>query len=218
MRLSPIHTTPFHRRFGRLAIVGQSTRRGDPSAHIRLALAERDEGGAILILALIFVIIVTLSIFGLITFGGTGILNAANLKGQRSLEFAADGAATAAIQAVRYSNYTFSQTGIADCLPDGAILNPATDTQSLTINNVTMWVDCAATQLPSSQPSVSRAIIFYACQVATGCSGSNATVVATVYFDDTSPSGLNECSPPTETATCGSGMTIDSWVVETANN
>src|SRR5579872_4413222 len=69
-----------------------------------------NEGGAVLLLALIFVIVVTLSIFGLITFGGTGILNAANLQGQRSLEFAADGATTAAIQAVRYSNYQFNTT------------------------------------------------------------------------------------------------------------
>lgn len=192
--------------------------------YVRLAFNRnsRDESGAVLILALIFVIIVTLSIFGLITFGGTGILNSTNLKGQRSLEFAADGATSAAIQAVRYSNYTFSQTGIEDCLPDGAILNPTSiNTQSMTINGIAMWVDCTATPPPFSQPNVSRAVTFYACEQTlnpVSCLGSNSILVATVYFNDTSSSGVDDCSPPTETDTCGSGMTITSWVVETANN
>ena len=178
----------------------------------------QDDSGAVLILALIFVIIVTISIFGLITFGGTGILNATNLEGQRSLEFAADGAATAAVQAVRYSNLGFNTTSVEDCLPDGAVLNPASPTpQTMTVNGITMTVDCTATQLPASQPNVTRAIAFYACQQAP-CLANNSVVEAIVYFDDSSASGLDECSSPTETATCGAGMTIDSWVVETANN
>jgi hypothetical protein len=185
-----------------------------------------DEDGAILILALVFVLVVTTAIFGLITFGGAGIMNATNLKGQRSLEYAADGAATAAIQAVRYSYLPFGYPPV-DCLPDGAILtiNPP-DNVTMTINGDQMVVDCAASILPPNYPPQpqGRVIAFYACQQAdlTGsplaCYSGNAIVAVTVAFQDTSSAGVYECSTPTNTATCGTGESIISWDVQTAND
>jgi hypothetical protein len=176
-----------------------------------------DEDGAVLILALVFVIIVTLSIFGLITFGGTGILNATNLKGERSLEFAADGATTAAVQAVRYSYNSFNVTTEQDCLPDGPELS-LPDSATMTINQIAMTVDC--TQVPSTvtlPAGVTRAVIFDACQNAP-CSANNSALVATVYFYDTSASGVDDCSSPTNSSTCGTGILIESWVVESSND
>jgi hypothetical protein len=198
---------------------------------IRCALYQRgrirrDESGAVLLLALIFIIVVTLSIFGLITFGGTGILNATNLQGQRSLEFAADGATTAAIQAVRYSNYAFTTTGVEDCLPDGTVLAPTaptgSGTKTMVVNQIPISVDCTAAT--SSPPSGTREINFYACQqtsssyATTQCLANNSILVAKVSFDDVSSSGLDACSYPPNSATCGSGMTIEGWVDQTANN
>lgn len=184
------------------------------------AAGKRDEheDGAVLILTLVFIIIVSLSMLGLITFGGTGILNATNLKGQRSLEFAADGATTAAVQAVRYSYNGFITSSEQDCLPDGAVFSlTSPDTQTLTINGITMTVDCTAAPMPTSSPNVTRAVLFDACQTAP-CSANNSIVIATVYFTDISTSGVNSCSSPTNSSTCGVGMTINSWIVETANN
>jgi hypothetical protein len=184
-----------------------------------------DDVGAVLILALIFVIVVSLSVLGLITFGGTGLLNATNLQGQRSLEFAADGATSAAVQAVRYSYNQFSPSSIEDCLPDGAVLTPSsTGSQTMFINGLYMTVDCAQAP-PPLPPNVTRSINFYACvqqgavaQVPPNCLANNAVVVATVNFDDVSTSGLYACASATVSSTCGTGMTIGNWIVETANN
>jgi len=187
-----------------------------------------DEGGAILILALVFVLIVTLSIFALITFGGVGILNATNLQGQRSLEYAADGATSASIQAVRYSYYPFTNPQPVDCLPDGTVLtlpfNHSTNTYESTTSDITIdgeniTVDCIAGQPDPSGAQFSRVVTFYAClQAAAPCTANNAVVAATVKFEDVSQAGVDQCLSATDTSTCGTGEVISSWVVQTANN
>ena len=186
---------------------------------------EGNESGAILILALVFVIIVTFSIFGLITFGGVGIKNTVGLKSQRALEYAADGATTAAIQTVRYSYLSFNAYPPIDCLPDGAVLS-APDSVTMTINSEQMVVDCSSTSLPSnlSPRPQDRVIAFYACttsQLTTGpepyCFAGNSIVTATVDFQDVSNGGVYDCSN-INTATCGTGESIVSWVVQTADN
>lgn len=189
-----------------------------------------DEDGAVLILALVFVLVVTLSIFGLITFGGTGILNATNLEGQRALEYAADGATSASIQAVRYSYFSFSKNTPqpVDCLPDGAVLtlplNPSTNTNESTtadmaINGDDITVDCIGGLSDSTVPQFTRVVIFYAClQTVAPCTTNNSVVAATVDFEDYSPTHVDQCVSATDTATCGTGEVISSWVVETADN
>jgi hypothetical protein len=192
----------------------------------------RNEDGAILILALIFMLIVTFAIFGLVTFGGVGILNSTNLKGQRSLEYAADGAITAAIQAVRYSPDGFSNPQPVSCLPDGAVLqltsdgNEASSTASMMIppngpNGVSMAVDCIA-GLSSTTPQFTRVVTFYACPQTNGpvlCVAGNSVVAATVDFEDVTSSGVDQCSASTDTLlTCGVGEEIATWVVQTSDN
>jgi hypothetical protein len=187
--------------------------------------ARNDENGAILILALVFLIIVTLAIFGLITFGGVGILNSTNLKGQNALEYAADGATSAAVQAVRYSDDSFNNPQPLDCLPDGAVLtlsgNQST-TPSMTINGDSIAVDCIAGQFPASTPSqISRIVNFYACsQTPTPvvCTANNSVVAASVEFEDESSTTLVDQCNSTTTLTCGTGEVIISWVVETADS
>jgi hypothetical protein len=188
----------------------------------------KEEDGAVLILALVFVLVVTLSIFGLITFGGTGILNATNLQGQRALEYAADGATSASIQAVRYSYFSFSNPQPVDCLPDGAVLtlplNASTNTYESTtadiaINGDDITVDCIAGLPDSTVPQFTRVVTFYAClQTVAPCTANNSVVAATVDFEDYSPAHVDQCVNATTTATCGTGEVISTWVVETANN
>jgi hypothetical protein len=183
----------------------------------------RGDGGAVLILVLIFVIVMSISVLGLLTFGGTGITNATNLQGQRSLEYGADGATTSAIQAVRYSYDAFNNPQPTGCLPDGATLALPDTTPSITINNVAFMVECIA-GLPSTIPQYTRVITFYACVLQSSCSASNAIIAATVDFEDVSQTDLDECAAPVtsgapfNTTTCGTGETISSWVVETADN
>ena len=167
----------------------------------------------------------TTSIFGLITFGGVGIKSSVTLKGERSLEYAAEGATTAAIQAVRYSNLQFNQYPPQDCLPDGAVLT-VPDTVTIPINQDQMVVDCAATVLPQGSPArpQDRVIAFYACtqtQLAgpppNYCYAGNAILSATVDFQDVTSAGVYRCSS-TDTTTCGTGENIVSWVIQTSDN
>jgi Tfp pilus assembly protein PilX len=185
----------------------------------------RDEGGAVLILALVFVIIVTFSVFGLITFGGVGIKNTTGLSGQRSLEYAADGATTAAIAAVRYSPYSFNFAQLnssqpTNCLPDGATFSSAINSPDaaapMSINGVSMAVDCIAG--PSAPWPVTRVVTFYSC-LQGPCTASNAVVAATVDFEDVSSTGSSQCSISLNVfSTCGTGEVITNWLVRNADD
>jgi hypothetical protein len=170
---------------------------------------KRNEDGAILLLALVFILLISFSILGLLTFGGTGIKDAADLQGQRSLEYAADGATTAAIQAVRYSYQAYSGSP-ADCLPGGTTMMIPEDG-----TNYTMTVDCVGTVEDSPAPEqYSRAVTFYAC-TQSACSDSDAIVAATGEFQDLSPTtGIDACDDAHDVGTCGTGMVIDSWIVK----
>jgi hypothetical protein len=197
----------------------------DRRSHQSISVA-RDEGGAILILALVFILLISFSVLGLLTFGGTGIKDSASLQGQRSLEYAADGATTAAIQAVRYSYYAFNGTPgpqnnftnpAGDCLPDGAVMT-VPDTQTLTINGVTMTVDCTGSlyTIPVPQQNT-RIVTFYACQQSS-CTSDNAVLAATVAFQDLSTAGIYDCYDAPDSASCGTAMIIQSWTIETSND
>ena len=192
-----------------------------------------DEDGAILILALVFILLISLSVLGLLTFGGTGIKNAASLQGQRDIEYAADGATTAAIEGVRYSfeNYESNTyqwpTGpaapsptppigtppTAPCLPSGA--------SQVTIDGDAMVVSCLGTP---TQQTDTRVITFYACLLPSGnaantypCSSNDDVVAATVDFQDVSSSGIYDCSDAQDMTTCGTGMVVTSWIVDNDN-
>jgi hypothetical protein len=179
----------------------------DQSVH-----SDANQEGAILILALVFILLISFSVLGLLTFGGTGITDATSLQGQRALQYAADGAVTASIQSVRYSsNYynVVNQNPTTDCLPNGAT--------SMTLDGDQITVGCTGTlALPVPQQNT-RVITFYACLgsatgTASPCLYSNAIVAATVDFQDVTSSGFYDCSDPADSLTCGTGMTISSWV------
>jgi hypothetical protein len=62
-----------------------------------------------------------------------------------------------------------------------------------------------------------RTVNFYTCSTSVAsCSAGTAIVVAKVQFNDVSTAGSYSCSATTS-ATCGSGMTIAQWTVQTAN-
>jgi hypothetical protein len=172
---------------------------------------KQDDDGAILILALVFILLIALSVLGLLTFGGTGIKDAASLQGQRSVEYAADGATTAAIQTVRYSYeaYDGNTNPAGDCLPTGSTIMIPEDGV-----NYTLTVDCSGTLEAAPTPQqYTREVSFYAC-MQSSCSESNAIVAATVDFQDlSSVTGVDGCDS-SDTSTCGTGMVISDWIVK----
>jgi hypothetical protein len=185
-----------------------------------------DEDGAILLLALVFALVIALVLVALINLAGNDLHNTSNLKTQRNLEYAADGATTAAIQSVRNSylayNGTLGAIG-ALCTPLGGA-PPGTPEVMTQVNGDSMIVDCTnqAYNPPGPSPSAqTRVVNFYACASsntgANACTTANALIQAQVTFDDYAPSGGYDCTGLGHTTTCGSAESIDSWVVETAN-
>jgi hypothetical protein len=187
----------------------------------------RDEDGAVLLLALVFIVVIAVVLSSLLTLTGNDLLNSSNLRTQRSVEYAADGAADAAVQAVRYSETAYMGTPQA-CLPNTP---PAGSPPSITIGEapnpeVLITVDCGngarnrrSCLSRTVLPCVTRSVIVYACQGTGTCTSTSPhlQLQATVAFDDYSATNVLLCSR-TSTATCGTGMAIESWVVRGSNS
>jgi hypothetical protein len=122
-------------------------------------LAARDDAGAALILALVFLIVAALALVALVTFAGGSLLNAANLKSQRAVEYSADSTADVAIQAVRYSanyygelqssGYTAPDTPPVNCLgaPWMSLSPTGNPTTSPSARVEKIAVDCQGTKI-----------------------------------------------------------------------
>jgi Tfp pilus assembly protein PilX len=149
-----------------------------------------DESGSVLVLALVFMLVVGLVVGALAASLSNDIHNLVYFKGARSSLSAAEGATQAQMSAMR-SVYATTCPGTP-----------------YTLDGATIAVTCTTTVNPAS--SASRVITFTALGP-----GSKVLIVAQVTFDDFSISfNKNDClaSTPSPT-TCGSGMTINSWVV-----
>jgi hypothetical protein len=169
----------------------------------------RNEAGFTMVLVLILLVAVALVVAAIASATSDDLRNSSNLASQRSLEYAADGATSIAVQNVRYSGIPYSPSTPMDCLP-GTSTNP-----SVLIDNVSIWVFCSQQSfVPIS--GVTRMIYFYAC-ASSSCSASNSILTALVTFDDYSVSNTYNCNPGGLVSTCGSAMTINSWIVETGN-
>ncbi len=177
-----------------------------------------DESGAILILALVFITAIATLLLAVINLSGNDLLNTVNLQSQRSIEYAADGATDAAAQWVRYT--ATDPTSATLCLPNGA--NSMTiDEEHNTPITVQVWCVAATTPPASAPSSDDRFINFTACQGngTTECTGRAILVQAQLWFDDTASGSLTtQCSAATGLTGCGTGETIASWVVATANS
>ncbi len=175
------------------------------------------ERGAVLVLALVFVIIMAVSLLAVVNLGGDALRNTANLKGERSLEYAADAATDASVEAVRYSYYAFD--GVTNpqntgCVPDGAVLTMPDSASMPPINGIKMNVTCTGAPVATPPLQNTRTVTFYACQQGQGlCTPSNSALVAQVVFQDYSAVGIYSCSPSTGSATCGTGEVIQSWLM-----
>lgn len=174
-----------------------------------------NESGASLLLAVIFVMVISVSLAALLTLGGNDLLNTTNLRVERSLEYAAGSATDAAIQSVRYSYYAYSG-GSGDVPPGLCLPNSAT---SIAINGDAMTVYCSGIENPNSASS--RVVTFFACEgtPASGCTSNNAVLQADVIFDDWSLStpSVHACAAGNK-ATCGTSDKTLSWTIENANS
>lgn len=108
----------------------------------RLRRARRDESGAALVIALVFVVVGALTLVALVTFAGSALFGTAQLRAVRALQYAGNGATDIAIQAVRYSPTAFNKPTLSPVTPPQNCLG----TTSVLINNYNVAVDCSGMQ------------------------------------------------------------------------
>lgn len=183
-----------------------------PAGHARGTGAARgkrqdDEHGAVLILALVFLVAAGSIITALLGWGGNDIKDVAEFQNNRTLNYAAGSAMQVQMQAVRYDSSKCANNPYSS-IP---IPNPNPS------NNVTIDIWCTITMFNPAKANT-RVVTLTACsdtaRLANACSQANPYLTVVVTFDDYSStnqfSQSTPCTPETSSS-CGTTMTINSW-------
>jgi hypothetical protein len=161
----------------------------------------------VLLLALAFMVAAALLVTGLTVWAGNDINNIGNFKTGRSALYAAGGAVQTATWNVRYN---YQATGNEFC-PSS---DPGTGTDPFTTLNPQIDVWCSVT---TNEGSSSSRVVTFSAYPASRCSATTCSgqpyVQSEVTFNDFSSTNVNDCSSSI-TTTCGSGETVDTWVVQ----
>jgi hypothetical protein len=171
-----------------------------------------DESGAVLLLALAFMVAASLLITGLTAWASNDIKNVGNFKTSRTAVYAAGGAIQTATWNLRYS---YQATGSVFCPSSGS--QPSTAPFTLDKVQIDVWCNITTNEGSSN----SRVVTFSAypasrCQAT--CTGK-PYVQSQVTFNDFSSTNLHYCPPSgSQASTCGSAETVDSWVVQPSSS
>jgi hypothetical protein len=173
------------------------------------AVGGRDETGAVLLLALMFLVAVGLIVGGIAAWTANDLDNSLVFAQARSADFSLNSATQLAVQSIRYtpligSNETLNASPPSYCWGSGP-------TSGLTTQGDAIDVWCSTVWNPTS--SSTRVVTISACltsitPTAAGCA-STPGLQTVVTFDDYA-SSLSPPNPGQCTNTCGSGMTINS--------
>ena len=169
----------------------------------------RDEDGASLIIALVFVLLISLILLAIVTLSGTNIVNTTNLQNERTLEYSAEGGVQAALQAIRYA--TPGQTSTF-CGGSPALAPPAP-------------IDGAVVYCQLGDLTYARVLNFEACPPAVSAASCANNVnkadvlTATVLISDVASGCTSGGSPGcyNPPSTSGTSVTVESWIVDRAN-
>jgi hypothetical protein len=155
----------------------------------------RNESGATLVLALVFITVTSLIVFALMSWSGNNIKSVAAFQDQRTVTYAVNSAMETAVQNVRYSPTACPSTGLV--VPS---------------NNLTVDVYCSPSPETEGGTAASRRITFEACtsDVSPTACASNPYLQVVATFDDYSSSSTIGSSILCS-ATCGTTMRINSW-------
>lgn len=186
---------------------------GDPVEERVHRSCKRDEVGASLILALIFLVVISLVVTATLGWAQNNLNNVANFKSAQSLQSAVNSATGVAVQNVRY-NFTGSsllKTPPVACSTVPVTINPGLSTEFtyyLTVWCSTYWTKTTAIT------EATRTVNFYTCL--TGVSAITCATSPLLWvkatMDDYYKAEAATITPCT--IYCGSGITINNWVVD----
>jgi hypothetical protein len=178
----------------------------------------RDESGAVIVLALIFLIVVGSVVGSLADWATNDLNNTAHFTSARTQQYALSSAAETAIQNIRYapllSTDQVPRPSPSYCWGNGP-------TSELTLDNTAVAVWCSTVWTPTS--AATRVVSFSACPVTSSESGDSASTLASlcaanpalsavVTFGDYQP-GYSAPNNGQCYVYCGTSMTVNSWVL-----
>ncbi len=189
---------------------------GVTADHRRL---QRDEKGASLILVLVFTLVASLTVGGLLTALRADLSNSTNFASSRSLQYDASTAVNLAIQSIRYTpllspGQTLNASPPEPCWaagPGGTYVS--TDaSKNVTPDGIDIAVWCSTAWFPTSANT--RVVTISACQsvISNAACAQNPLLQSVVTFDDY-PAGVGEPSYGQCAVYCGSGQTVNSWLL-----
>jgi hypothetical protein len=169
------------------------------------------ESGAILILALAYILSVSFIVIALSTWATNDLNNTTQFASARSMNYAASNAVQLAIQSIRYNILVAPGQTMGASAPSYCWGTSSTAPSHLLTNGVDINVWCSTVEnLTSAQ---TRTVTVSACRTsvtdATVCA-ANPLLQAVVVFNDYPPGG----SPPLTTSCsqyCGTGATLETW-------
>jgi hypothetical protein len=177
----------------------------------------RDEAGAVLILALAFLLVVGMITGGLAGWITNDLNNSTHFASARSLQSSASNATELAIQTIRYDPLlakTQDASPPAPCWGTGSSSDVSVPEGDTTSDDMSVW--CSTKWTPSSAST--RVVTISTClssESGAMCS-ANPYLQAIVVFDDYPP-GLSAPNPNACVVYCGTGMTVSSWRWSPAN-
>jgi hypothetical protein len=197
--------------------LGASNQTEDHGGQPVPATPARDDAGAVLILALIFLVVVGGVVGSLSTWARNDLNNTAEFTSARTLQYAVSSATQTAIANIRYTpllSTTQNASPPAPCWGSGS----TSGLTGIDGYNVDVW--CSTVWTASSVNT--RVVTFYGCpvtaaqaglspsQIAANCA-TNPYLQAVVTYGDYPPgdskSNTAECQ-----VYCGQSMTVNSWI------
>ena len=169
--------------------------------------ANRDETGASLLLALIFLTVISVTVASLLGLIGGGLTDSIAFKQARTSESAANSTAELALQNVRY-NFAANTVNSPNPEPCTTLMPGLLGLAPMEAYCRTLW----------NETSGSRDVTVSVCQggVDPLTCENRPPLQAVVYFNDNSVSSKNNCTAGSggSGTTCGSGLSVVSWVID----
>jgi hypothetical protein len=176
----------------------------------------RDDGGAILVLALLFLLVVGGLIGSLSTWATNDLNNTKSFATSRTLQYAVSSAMETGIQSIRYTPLLSSQLPSTLTPPTTTSTSPSfcwgsSSPSQVTVNNLAVAVWCTTIYTPTSADT--RVVTLSACPATTSAGQCVASPIlqAVVTFGDYPP-GYSAPTTVQCQVYCGASMTINSWV------
>lgn len=175
----------------------------------------RGDNGSSLILALVFLVIVSLTAVALVQWAGNDLTATQQFTQAHALEAAANGSNAVAIQ---YVQYNFMQSSYFASPPSPCWLVSGMSTFSPSPNGPTVESWCSTMQFPFTRSTRIVTISTCSATISSGAEcAANPLLQSIVTIDDVAPStGIFSCSPTAtgtikSGTTCGQHLTINSW-------